>query len=129
MEIPEGVHGWRWYDLDASLLTWVQAWYASNCDNDWEHSFGLSLTTLDNPGWHLAIDVTSTPMGGVPYAPVTAQRDPHDWITTELVDKGSQPGVTGTSWQAHCGPLNLGEALHLFREWVRSHTLPSEAAD
>ena len=32
-------------------------WYKTNCDGDWEHSYGITLQTLDNPGWHLTVDL------------------------------------------------------------------------
>lgn len=38
----------------------MQDWYASQCDGDWEHSFGVQVETLDNPGWSLAIDLQGT---------------------------------------------------------------------
>ncbi len=46
-----------------SLLLMIQAlqnWYASNCDGDWEHSFGIRIETLDNPGWLVTIDLEDT---------------------------------------------------------------------
>jgi hypothetical protein len=38
-------------DHAPGTLTWLQAWYAEQCDGDWEHQFGVSVETLDNPGW------------------------------------------------------------------------------
>ena len=29
----------------------LQKWYKSQCNGDWEHSFGIKIETLDNPGW------------------------------------------------------------------------------
>jgi hypothetical protein len=28
----------------------LEAWYASRCDGEWEHGYGISIETLDNPG-------------------------------------------------------------------------------
>jgi hypothetical protein len=25
-------------------------WYAAHCDSEWEHTYGVTLDTLDNPG-------------------------------------------------------------------------------
>lgn len=36
-----------------SLISMLEHWYSSKCDGDWEHTGGVSLTTLDNPGWLL----------------------------------------------------------------------------
>ena len=38
-----------YFDPDQSTLTWLQAWYMSNCNGDWEHGYGVSVRTLDNP--------------------------------------------------------------------------------
>src|SRR5687768_6013127 len=35
-------------------------WYAAQCDDEWEHEFGIRLQTLDNPGWNLQIDLVGT---------------------------------------------------------------------
>ncbi len=38
-----------------TLLYTLNQWYKSKCNGIWEHSNGLTLETLDNPGWHLKI--------------------------------------------------------------------------
>jgi len=38
------------------------------------------------------------------------ERSEHDWI---------HAWVEGGEFHAACGPLNLGEALHAFRQWVQ----------
>jgi hypothetical protein len=35
---------------DDDLLRWLQDWHAGQCDGDWEHSYGVDIGTLDNPG-------------------------------------------------------------------------------
>ena len=41
-------------------LQQLQKWYSSQCNQDWEHSFGVKIDTLDNPGWTLEIDFRET---------------------------------------------------------------------
>jgi hypothetical protein len=41
-------------------LELLQEWYISNCDGDWEHSYGVKIETLDNPGWVVRIDLDET---------------------------------------------------------------------
>lgn len=31
------------------ILKWLENWYSSNCDGDWEHLYGITIRTLDNP--------------------------------------------------------------------------------
>lgn len=42
------------------LLKKLQSWYKIHCDGDWEHSYGVVIDTLDNPGWKLSIDLKDT---------------------------------------------------------------------
>lgn len=42
------------------ILNRLQHWYQLHCDNDWEHSYGITIETLDNPGWKLSVDLNDT---------------------------------------------------------------------
>jgi Immunity protein 53 len=35
-------------------------WYKSNCNDSWEHQFGVTIESLDNPGWTLRVDIEDT---------------------------------------------------------------------
>jgi hypothetical protein len=96
-------------DHAPGTLTWLQAWSAEQCDGDWEHEFGVSVETLDNPGWLVRISLDADFLVGRILDPREIHRSEHDWIRFELVDN---------RFQVACGPLNLGEALHEFRLWV-----------
>jgi len=48
----------------------LQKWYADQCDGDWEHSFGIRIDTLDNPGWTVSVDLIDTVLQDKPYAPI-----------------------------------------------------------
>jgi Immunity protein 53 len=39
-------------DLEIGLLTQLQSWYVAQCNGDWEHTCGISIETVDNPGWY-----------------------------------------------------------------------------
>ena len=41
------------------MIQWLQDWYSSNCDGDWEHDYGITIETIDNPGWNIKIDVVA----------------------------------------------------------------------
>ena len=45
-------------------LTQLQKWYLSQCDGDWEHTYGIGIGTLDNPGWSLKINLVGTSCSG-----------------------------------------------------------------
>ena len=41
-------------------LIWLQDFYTSLCNGDWEHSYGFKLDTMDNPGWHWEFNLRDT---------------------------------------------------------------------
>lgn len=98
------------FDSDLSSLTWLQGWYMSNCDGDWEHGYGVAIETLDNPGWMVRLELTGTPLDGRTFERFEYQRDEHDWLQMWLEDG---------ALRVACGPLNLSEGLFRFREWAQ----------
>ncbi|WP_101787486.1 immunity 53 family protein [Nonomuraea indica] len=87
-------------------LGFLQSWYTSHCDGDWEHSYGVTIDTLDNPGWRLKIDLLSTPLAGALLDRLVVERTEDDWVHV---------WSDGTHFEGACGPLNLGEVLEHFR--------------
>ncbi|MGW1489962.1 immunity 53 family protein [Streptomyces sp. NPDC002402] len=92
-------------------LGWLQRWYESQCDGDWEHEWGVRIETLDNPGWTMRINLAETLLAGRTYGRTEFRRSNSDWVMTKVSDD---------VFRASCGPLNLDEALRLFREWATS---------
>lgn len=66
-------------------LEWLQKWYVSQCDGDWEHSFRVHIETLDNPGWRISFDLENTDLEGKSFEQITINRTEHDclrcWIS------------------------------------------------
>ncbi len=83
----------------------LQEWYLSQCDNDWEHSYGIKIDTLDNPGWTVTIDLAGTKLEGLVSARQRIDRDEDDWAQYE---------VRGQQFIACGGPLNLEELIDMF---------------
>ena len=46
--------------MAASAFSLLSDWYESNCNDDWEHGYGVKIETLDNPGWLVQIDLFGT---------------------------------------------------------------------
>jgi hypothetical protein len=49
----------------SNAILQLQQWYEAQCNGDWEHQYGVSIDTLDNPGWRVEIDLKDTPFAGV----------------------------------------------------------------
>ncbi|HRI50435.1 MAG TPA: immunity 53 family protein [Pseudomonadota bacterium] len=61
------------------ILQWLQIWYQNECNGDWEHGFGIHITTIDNPGWHIQIGLTDTELDGLEIAYNLEERAENDW--------------------------------------------------
>jgi hypothetical protein len=88
---------------------WLQNWYASHCNGDWEHSQGVAIETIDNPGWRIAINLLDTELEGKQFTNVEKELSEDDWYDCFL---------TKDQFEAACGPLNLPEVLRIFRAWA-----------
>ena len=64
----------------------LQKWYQSNCNEDWEHSFGVRIDTLDNPGWSVEIDLTDTCLQNGTIK-ISEDNGEDDWYIIETKDK------------------------------------------
>jgi hypothetical protein len=93
------------------VLGELQRWYLDQCDGEWEHAYGLTIDTLDNPGWSLRVDLADTPLSDREYERAEAHRTEDDWVVSWRADR---------CWRAACGPLNLAEAVAAFVDWARS---------
>jgi Immunity protein 53 len=90
-------------------FAWLQGWYYALCNGDWEHGFGPKISTLDNPGWHLDIDLTETGLENISFDTIILERTEHDWVHCKRLD---------LHFHAYGGPVNLTELLAIFREWA-----------
>ncbi|MEU6117175.1 immunity 53 family protein [Streptomyces sp. NPDC047117] len=91
------------------VLDWLQSWYASQCDGDWEHGWGVTIETLDNPGWTVKIDLEKTALANRKYPEQRVARGEQDWVTAWTAEG---------AFHIACGPGNLTESLTLFRVWA-----------
>ncbi|WP_433925613.1 immunity 53 family protein [Stenotrophomonas nematodicola] len=67
-----------------TAISLLQKWYARHCDEDWEHSYGIKIDTLDNPGWMLTIDLADTEFSEVSLPRNRIDRSEVDWIQSEI---------------------------------------------
>ena len=98
-------------DHAPGTLAWLQAWYATQCDGDWEHANGVSIESLDNPAGRYAWICTAQPLptGGLPVARSTAASttgsSPASLTTTSrpsaALSTSARPSTnSGSGWKA-----------------------------
>lgn len=89
----------------------LQQWFLARCDGEWEHSYGIKIETLDNPGWQVEVDLAGTEWAEVKLARRVEERAPADWIHVE---------VAANKFTGAGGPENLGEIIQAFFKAVES---------
>lgn len=92
-----------------NVFEWVQTWYQSQCDGDWEHEYGIKIDTVDNPGWYVVINLMGTECEGHHFSPAESEIDDTDWYFCL---------TRSNNFEASCSPCNLSKVLKIFREWV-----------
>lgn len=99
-------------------LSWLSQWYLSQCDSDWEHSYGVKIETLDNPGWSFKIELTDIALQGRAFERVSYGKISDDLEEWQHTGSWWIALVKGDVFEASCGPLDLSAAIGVFRRWV-----------
>jgi hypothetical protein len=91
-----------------TILTRIQNWYQTNCNDDWEHSYGFSIGTVDNPGWTIKIDLSQTSLENLQFER-NIDNGRFDWMFIKTNDK---------TFEAACDPTKLSEVLRIFLDEI-----------
>ncbi|MBI6871796.1 immunity 53 family protein [Clostridium aciditolerans] len=92
-----------------NIIKWIQDWYIENCDEDWEHCYGVTISTLDNPGWLVDIDLVDTDLEFKKFDELNIYINESNWIQC-VVDNGVFKGRGDAR--------KLEEILTVFKQWV-----------
>jgi hypothetical protein len=95
----------------SNVLTELQQWYASNCNGDWEHSYGIKIDTLDNPGWVLRIDIEETNLQNYSFVSINIDNNDDDWYVCN---------VSKNKFEASGDPTKLNKLIEIFLGWAKS---------
>jgi hypothetical protein len=98
-----------------NALSELQKWYIAQCDGDWEHQSGVTISTLDNPGWSVTIDLEGTTLSGKNFGgrqygiEHDAATSGNNWFVCETKDN---------KFEGRGGPEKLEEMLTTFLRWA-----------
>jgi hypothetical protein len=97
----------------------LQRWYQSQCNGDWEHSDGIRIATLDNPGWTVDIDLNDTILENKTFQ-------------LKSYGVGKDAGTSGDEWldckvehgvfKGRGGPFKLQEMIEIFLDWAQKNS-------
>lgn len=94
------------------LLKRLQNWYQLHCDGDWEHSYGVIIDTLDNPGWKLTVDLTDTLLEDVNFQPINIgnpENKNNFWLSCQKLDN---------TFIGSGGVDSLENLISIFLDWA-----------
>jgi len=99
-----------------SNLAWLQQFYLSFCNGDWEHGLGgCGIANVDNPGWSFKFELADTVYEDINGLDLAEDADRvgegPDWMFLRKV---------GSVVSGSCGPLKLDDLIGEFRAWVES---------
>ena len=94
-------------------LEFLDHWFASQSNGDWEHGEGVHLVTADSPGWILMVFIEGSDLHGE----IEERRTFWDSDTDFL-----QSSSDGLVYRVSCGVGRLPEALRRFREFAEARS-------
>jgi Immunity protein 53 len=99
-------------DLEVDLLTRLTRWYAAQCNGDWEHTYGITLETVDNPGWHFKVDLTDTDLSDRAFHEISEHQggDENAFLCR----------VKDRAFDCFCAPHRLHEVISIFLRWAEN---------
>jgi hypothetical protein len=92
------------------LLQRLNAWYQEQCDGEWEHHHGVTIESLDNPGWRMRIDLEGTRLEARSF-PALRQESPDQASWLDCFKEGE-------TFVAASSPDRLEQALLVFLDWT-----------
>ena len=66
------------------IIDWIQNWFKNNCDGEWEHGDVIQITTFENPGWEVEIDISNTSLANMNLKSILNEKGPHDWYGVKI---------------------------------------------
>ena len=95
------------------ILLRLQNWYAAQCNEEWEHLYGVQIGTLDNPGWTLSVDLTDTALCDKPFAAISEglSTETQNWFVCT---------VENNQFVGAGGPHQLEKLITVFLDWAAS---------
>jgi immunity protein 53 of polymorphic toxin system len=97
-----------------SPIEFLQSWYLAQSNGEWQQIRGVTIESLDNPGWLVTIDLAETALDGRSMQPVRDDRSARDWMTCE---------VDHNQFRGQGDPLKLAAILEVFQNWATSPTV------
>ena len=81
---------------------WLINWFKKHCNGDWEHTYGIRIGTLDNPGWSIKISINETELESKNFTELEINRSEEDWVFCRKKDNPRSPVQALPTKRAYC---------------------------
>jgi Immunity protein 53 len=89
-----------------NAVEFLQSWYQAQANGEWERVRGVTIETLDTPGWMVTIDLAGT---GLSMAAIREERSATDWLLCE---------VEQNQFRGQGDSQKLLAILEIFQSWA-----------
>ena len=66
------------------IIEKINKWFKSNCNDDWEHGYGIKIESMDNPGWKVDIYLFDTELEDKPFDEIVINNSDNDWLCCKV---------------------------------------------
>ena len=115
--------------VNTDILSWLQAWYADQCDGDWEHDDRIKIYNIDNPGWMLEVGLLDTDLEDKPFEKIKVDRSEEDWLHCWVKDRTFLDLDVQVDLAAGTRPQRLGLRVAVLLDGSASEGTPPSGAD
>ncbi len=91
-----------------NLLKWLEEWHRDNAFGD-GYALDIKISTVDNPGWSVKIDLTDTKYDGISMDEIKEECSDDDWIFCKIENK---------IFQGYGDCLKLEKIIEAFRKAI-----------
>ena len=99
-------------------VEFLQSWFQAQANGEWERVRGVTIETLDTPGWMVTIDLAGTQLDGRMMTSIQKERSQSDWLVCE---------VEQNQFRGQGDSQKLVAILDIFQRWASaSSTGPAE---
>jgi hypothetical protein len=92
-------------------VEFLQTWFQAQSDGEWEQSHGVTIETLDDPGWLVTIDLDGTPLENRSMPAIERDISKLDWLVCE---------VDRNRFRGQGDPGKLLSILETFQRWAEA---------
>src|ERR1700757_3448004 len=101
--------------MTQDLLPRLSRWFASHCDGEREHHYGIFIQTTDNPGWWVRIALDGTALSGRSFATVSENIDTKGFPDGE---RWLHCCIENGQWHGAGDETRLAEIIATFLAWA-----------